>query len=186
MSAAFNCIVSRIQKIQFFDPVVIPTIHHDTSRIPSDRALPVVTFPQLTCYALDMYWLYILPRFSFIPEQVSLPERPVRWEMSRIEFSHSTLEEACTVHVLYVYCTCTVHVLYSTCTQHWKYAQIYFKVILSRNFKLLLPCIYQYMVQNMRSASHYLWHMLTVTCFGTDVPSPGSHYKKGAQANMTV
>ena len=28
---------------------------------------------------------------------------------------------ACTVHVLYMYCTCTVHVLYCTCTVHVLY-----------------------------------------------------------------
>jgi hypothetical protein len=70
VSAAFNRIVYRFKKIRFFNSVVFLTIHHDTSRVPSDPAFPVVTLPQLTCYALHIYWLFIVLQNRFLYQNV--------------------------------------------------------------------------------------------------------------------
>jgi hypothetical protein len=38
---------------------------------------------------------------------------------------------------------------------------------------------YQYVIQHMHSVIHHLWYVSTATCFGTELPSSGSHYNTG-------
>jgi len=40
------------------------------------------------------------------------------------------------------------------------------------------PAQHQYIIQQMHSVMHYLWHISTATCCSSEVPSSGSHYNK--------
>ena len=53
-------------------------------------------------------------------------------------------------------------------------------------FLCYLIVIYSYVIQHMHSVIHHLWHISTPTCFGTELPSSGSHYNTCVQANMLV
>lgn len=44
----------------------------------------------------------------------------------------------------------------------------------------------RHVIQKMRSVIHHLWYTSNATCFGTEMPSLGSHYNKGVEANMPI